>query len=92
MPAPVRIASFRPVRTFSAPAIASAVLALAVVGLIFLLALRHGYLVSRAVWHESDEVLVLSTMGVLLLVAAVASAAPARRAARLDPTLALRSE
>ena len=50
-------------------AIASAVVALAVVGLIFLLALRHGHLVSRAVWHESDEVLVLSTMGVLLLVA-----------------------
>ena len=50
-------------------AIASAALAIAVVGLIFLLALRHGHLVSRAVWHESDEVLVLSTMGVLLLVA-----------------------
>lgn len=50
-------------------AIASAIVALAVVGLIFLLALRHGHLVSRAVWHESDEVLVLSTMGVLLLVA-----------------------
>jgi len=50
-------------------AIASAVVALAVVGLIFLLALRHGHLVSRAVWHESDEVLVLSTIGVLLLVA-----------------------
>ena len=50
-------------------AIVSAVVALAVVGLIFLLALRHGHLVSRAVWHESDEVLVLSTMGVLLLVA-----------------------
>ena len=50
-------------------AIASAIVALTVVGLIFLLALRHGHLVSRAVWHESDEVLVLSTMGVLLLVA-----------------------
>ena len=50
-------------------AIVSAVVALAVVGLIFLLALRHGHLVSRAVRHESDEVLVLSTMGVLLLVA-----------------------
>ena len=49
-------------------AIASAIVALTVVGLIFLLALRHGHLVSRAVRHESDEVLVLSTMGVLLLV------------------------
>ena len=29
--------------------------------MIFLLALRHGHVVSRAVWHESDEVLVLST-------------------------------
>ncbi|HXV34202.1 MAG TPA: cation:proton antiporter [Gaiellaceae bacterium] len=50
-------------------AIASAIVALTVVGLIFLLALRHGHLVNRAVWHQSDEVLVLSTVGVLLLVA-----------------------
>ena len=50
-------------------AIASALVALGVVGLIFVLALRHGHLVSRAVWHESDEVLVLSTMGMLLLAA-----------------------
>lgn len=50
-------------------AIASALVALGVVGSIFVLALRHGHLVSRAVWHESDEVLVLSTMGVLLLAA-----------------------
>ncbi len=59
------------IRSGMSTAVASAVVALAVVGLIFLLALRHGHFVSRAVWHESDEVLVLSTMGVLLLVAGI---------------------
>ena len=43
--------------------------AVAVVGFVFLLALRHGHVVSRLVGHESDEVLVLTTMALLLLVA-----------------------
>jgi CPA2 family monovalent cation:H+ antiporter-2 len=52
-----------------ATAVVSAAVALLVVGSIFVLALRHGNLVGRAVWDDSDEVLVLSTMGLLLLVA-----------------------
>jgi CPA2 family monovalent cation:H+ antiporter-2 len=52
-------------------AVVSVAVALAVVGAVFVLALHRGELVNRVVWHESDEVLVLSALGLLLLVAGV---------------------
>lgn len=56
-------------------ALVSIAIALAVVAAVFLVALRHGHVVSRAVWHESDEVLLLTTVGLLLLVAGVSERA-----------------
>jgi CPA2 family monovalent cation:H+ antiporter-2 len=47
-------------------------LAIAAVGLILLLALRYGHLVSRLVFSASDEVLLLRVLGLALLVAGFA--------------------
>jgi Kef-type K+ transport system membrane component KefB len=46
--------------------------ALATVALVLLAALRYGKAISRVVSHESDEVVLLSTFGLVLLVAGVA--------------------
>jgi CPA2 family monovalent cation:H+ antiporter-2 len=46
--------------------------ALATVALVLLAALRYGKAISRVVAHESDEVVLLSTFGLVLLVAGVA--------------------
>jgi CPA2 family monovalent cation:H+ antiporter-2 len=46
--------------------------ALATVALVLLAALRYGKAISRVVAHESDEVVLLSTFGLVLLIAGVA--------------------
>jgi K+:H+ antiporter subunit KhtU len=56
-------------------AVASVAVALVVVGAVFFVALRHGHVVSRAVWHESDEALLLTTVGLLLVVAGISERA-----------------
>jgi len=48
------------------------VVALLTVGTVLFVALRHGRMVSRLVCHESDEILLLTTFGMILLVAGVA--------------------
>jgi CPA2 family monovalent cation:H+ antiporter-2 len=65
--------------THAAPlrAVASVAVAVAVVGVVFVVALRHGPAVNRVVWHESDEVMVLSMLGLLLLVAGLSERAHA---------------
>jgi CPA2 family monovalent cation:H+ antiporter-2 len=50
----------------------SIAVAIAVVSLVLLAALRHGRQLSRFVAHESDEVILLTVFGVVLLVAGVA--------------------
>jgi CPA2 family monovalent cation:H+ antiporter-2 len=57
------------------PGLISVVIALAVVVLIFYIALRHGRLVSRLVWSKEADVLLLSVLGVTLLVAGLAAGA-----------------
>jgi monovalent cation:H+ antiporter-2, CPA2 family len=53
-------------------AIASILVALATVGIVLLIALRYGKTLSRMVTHESDEVILFTTLGLVLLVAGVA--------------------
>jgi CPA2 family monovalent cation:H+ antiporter-2 len=52
-----------------AAAVVSVLIALATVGLILFVALRYGMALSRLLSHESDEVILLSTFGIVLLVA-----------------------
>jgi monovalent cation:H+ antiporter-2, CPA2 family len=47
-------------------------IALVTVGIVLFVALRHGAAISRVVAHKSDEVVLLSTFGVVLVVAGVA--------------------
>ncbi len=54
-----------------AGAIAVAI-ALLTVGVVLFMALRHGGVISRVVSHKSDEVVLLSTFGIVLVVAGVA--------------------
>src|SRR5262249_39969297 len=49
----------------------SVLLALATVGAVLLVALRYGEAMSRIVSHRSDEVLLLSALGMVLVVAGV---------------------
>jgi CPA2 family monovalent cation:H+ antiporter-2 len=53
-------------------AVLSVVAALAAAGLALAVALRWGHFVSRGLEHHSDEVVLLSTLGLVLLVAGVA--------------------
>jgi CPA2 family monovalent cation:H+ antiporter-2 len=46
--------------------------AIAVVGLVLLIALRYGEAVSRIIAHESDEIVLLTTFGAVLLVGGLA--------------------
>jgi CPA2 family monovalent cation:H+ antiporter-2 len=46
--------------------------ALAVIGAVLFLALRYGSVISRLVYHGSDEVALLSVLGIVLLVAGIA--------------------
>jgi CPA2 family monovalent cation:H+ antiporter-2 len=55
-----------------AAAVLSVALALAAVGAVLFVAVRFGNALSRLVAHESDEVLLFSTLGLVLLVAGVA--------------------
>src|SRR5262249_23019970 len=52
--------------------ILSVSVALATVGAILLVALRYGHQVSRLFLHESDEILLLTTFGLVLLVGGLA--------------------
>jgi monovalent cation:H+ antiporter-2, CPA2 family len=56
---------------FWAGAISIAV-ALVTVGIILLVAIRYGEAMSRVVFHKSDEVVLLSTFGIVLVVAGIA--------------------
>ena len=53
-------------------ALLSVAIALAAVGAVLFLAVRHGATLGRLVAHESDEVIVLTTFGIILLVAGLA--------------------
>ncbi len=53
-------------------AVTSVALAFGVAGIALLVALRFGDVMSRAIFHHSDEVLLLSTLGIVLLVAGAA--------------------
>jgi CPA2 family monovalent cation:H+ antiporter-2 len=55
-----------------AVAVVSELVALTTVGVILLVAVRYGGPLSRLLTHESDEVILLSTFGVVMLVAGVA--------------------
>jgi K+:H+ antiporter subunit KhtU len=55
-----------------AAAVGSLAIAVGAAGLALVVALRFGPLISRVIFHHSDEVLVLSTFGLLLLVAGLA--------------------
>jgi CPA2 family monovalent cation:H+ antiporter-2 len=50
----------------------SVAIAIGVVALILVIAIRYGHAMSRAAAHESDEVILLTTLGVVLLVAGIA--------------------
>jgi monovalent cation:H+ antiporter-2, CPA2 family len=52
--------------------IVSVSIALVTVGIVLFVALRHGAAISRLVSHNSDEVVLLSTFGIVLVVAGVA--------------------
>ncbi len=52
---------------------ASVGIALAMVGFVLLLALRYGAFMSRVIAHQSDEVILLSTLGLMLIVAGIAN-------------------
>jgi CPA2 family monovalent cation:H+ antiporter-2 len=54
------------------PAIASVAAALVTVAVVLFLAVRHGTTISRVVGHKSDEVLLLTVFGAILLVAGIA--------------------
>jgi CPA2 family monovalent cation:H+ antiporter-2 len=53
-------------------AIVSIAVALLAVGVVLFVALRHGEVMSRLVAHGSDEIILLSTFGLVLLVAGIA--------------------
>jgi CPA2 family monovalent cation:H+ antiporter-2 len=50
----------------------SVLIALATVGVVLFVAVRYGKGISRAISHESDEIILLSTFGLVLLVAGLA--------------------
>ena len=52
--------------------VVSVAIALVTVGVVLFVALRHGEAISRVVSHKSDEVVLLSTFGVVLVVAGIA--------------------
>jgi CPA2 family monovalent cation:H+ antiporter-2 len=52
--------------------VVSVLIALATVGAVLFVAVRYGRAISRAVSHQSDEIILLSTFGLVLLVAGVA--------------------
>ena len=52
--------------------VVSVSIALLTVGVVLFVALRHGEAISRVVFHKSDEVVLLSTFGVVLVVAGIA--------------------
>jgi CPA2 family monovalent cation:H+ antiporter-2 len=52
--------------------VVSVSIALVTVGVVLFVALRHGEAISRVVSHNSDEVVLLSTFGIVLVVAGVA--------------------
>src|SRR5580700_4600785 len=52
--------------------VVSVAIALVTVGIVLFVALRHGEAISRVVSHKSDEVVLLSTFGLVLVVAGVA--------------------
>lgn len=56
----------------AAAGLVSILVALLTVGIVLLVALRYGRTVSRLVCHESDEILLLTLFGTILLVAGVA--------------------
>jgi CPA2 family monovalent cation:H+ antiporter-2 len=53
-------------------AVTAVLVAFAAAAIVLFVALRHGQLVSRAIFHRSDEVLLLTTLGIVLLVAGAA--------------------
>jgi CPA2 family monovalent cation:H+ antiporter-2 len=53
--------------------VVSVLIALVTVGVVLLLALRYGAWMSRIVAHRSDEVILLSTFGLVLIVAGIAN-------------------
>ena len=55
-----------------AAGLVSVLIALATAGIILVVAVRYGRALSRALAHTSDEVILLSTLGLVLLVAGVA--------------------
>jgi CPA2 family monovalent cation:H+ antiporter-2 len=55
-----------------ADAAVSVLIALATVGVVLFVAIRYGAALSRVVTHQSDEVILLSTFGLVLVVAGVA--------------------
>ncbi len=55
-----------------AAALAAIGIAIAAVGIVLFLAVRHGDLLSRLVSHESDEVILFTILGIVLLVAGIA--------------------
>jgi CPA2 family monovalent cation:H+ antiporter-2 len=55
-----------------AAGVLSVLIALATVAVVLFVALRFGEVLSRAVFHQSDEVILLSTLGLVLAVAGVA--------------------
>ncbi len=52
--------------------VVSVSIALVTVGIVLFVALRHGETISRVVSHKSDEVVLLSTFGIVLVVAGIA--------------------
>ncbi|MGI9659657.1 MAG: cation:proton antiporter [Gaiellaceae bacterium] len=56
----------------TAAAVGSILGALAAAGAVLFVAIRYGEVMSRAIFHRSDEVLLLSTLGIVLLVAGAA--------------------
>lgn len=52
--------------------LSSVAIAVAAAGVALVVALRFGEIMSRAIFHRSDEVLLLSTLGIVLLVAGAA--------------------
>ena len=54
------------------PAIISILVALVTVGVVLLVAVRYGKTLSRLVIHQSDEVILFTTLGLVLLVAGIA--------------------
>ena len=56
----------------AAAAVSSVLAAFAAAGVVLFVAVRYGEQMSRAIFHRSDEVLLLTTLGIVLLVAGAA--------------------